>query len=269
MVLEYKGPENRIKNERVVEGIPWTTLEKCSREVFIAAEMLDDSSFPKFLIEGNHTESKFVGLINIFKEDGIVFLDDKENVLAAGFSAPLHLEHEELPKDGWEGGVKEIIDTYKQHKTPNTLMALSAVVSLEARGQGLGDKILNAFLQRAKELGLSRVIVPARPINKNAFPDTTMQEYVNLYDNETNKHVDPWIRAHLRQGGKIAGIGKDSHVIHSDKGKFPSVEKWQKWTGMNFDKDGFYDIPGGNAKLHIHNGIGEYREDCIWIVYDV
>ena len=38
---------------------------------------------------------------------------------------------------------------------------------------------------------------------------------------------------------------------------------------MKFPKDGKYDIPRGNASLDIHDGIGEYREECIWIVYDL
>lgn len=96
-----------------------------------------------------------------------------------------------------------------------------------------------------------------------------MEEYVGLYDKTTGKHVDPWIRAHQRLGGKIMGVGRNSHVVRFSNGSWFSTEQWQKWTGMEFLKDGKYSIPHGNAKLQIHDGIGEYREDCIWIEYDI
>jgi GNAT superfamily N-acetyltransferase len=258
------------KQERKDNDFVWMTLDKCSEEIFTKAEMLDVNSFPEFLVDNSHTKDKFIWLADVFKDSHIVFLDDKkERVLAVGFSAPMHLDDDALPENGWEGGVDKIISDYEQKKKPNTLMALSASVSVDARGQGLGGKILEGYLQRAQELNLSKVIAPARPISKNKFPDLTMEEYVNLYDSDTGEHRDPWIRTHIRCGGKIAGIGRNSHVVHFADGSWPSVQKWQEWTGMNFNKDGFYDIPDGNAKLHIHDGIGEYREDCIWIVYDL
>ncbi len=150
-----------------------------------------------------------------------------------------------------------------------TLSCTTNTVLPEARGQGMGGKVLEAYKQKAKESGLSQVIAPARPVDKSKFPDLSMEKYANLFDENTGEHVDPWIRTHLRHGGKIVKVGKNSHVVHSSDGSWPSVEQWQEWTGKQFPKDGLYDIPNGNAKLNIHDGIGEYSEDCIWIVYDV
>ncbi len=121
------GQEKRPKRE--VEGSMWTTLDKCSEKIFTEAEMLDVNSFPDFLIDGNHTQEKFIWIADVFRKNHVVFLDDKqEKVLAAGFSAPLHLENGKLPENGWEGGIEKIISDYEQKAKPNTLMALSASV---------------------------------------------------------------------------------------------------------------------------------------------
>ena len=262
------GTTENLGGGRVANGSHWTTFDQCPDKVVAAARLLDIISFPYFLTD-NHTQHQFILVSERFKEDQIIFLDDTgEKVLAVGFSAPLHLA-ESLPENGWEGGMNQIISDDQEGKKPNALMAFSASISADAKGQRMGDKILIAFMQRAKELGLEKLIAPARPTNKGKYLDMPMEEYANLLDEKTGKHLDPWIRAHQRNGGKIMGVGRNSHVVCASSGAWPSVAQWEKWTGMKFTEDGEYEIPQGNARLHIHDGVGEYREDCIWMEYDL
>lgn len=145
-------PKDLKKRDRIIDGYRWKTLDECSSEIFEKAESLDETSFPPFLTE-NHTNGQFEYLIKTFKKTGIVFLDNSgQKILAAGFSAPIHLG-ENLPEGGWEGTVNQIVSDYKDGREPNALVAFSISVSPDARGHMMGSKLLISFQQRAKELG--------------------------------------------------------------------------------------------------------------------
>ena len=263
-----------VKNDEVQTGAEddesagkWETLAD-KPELAEAADSLDVASFPKFLT-GNWTNERYVAMEKAFADTHVVLTDDSgDKLLAGGFSAPIHLDGV-LPENGWEGGLEQALKDRADGKSPNALLAMSAFVSQEARGQGMSGKILDAFKKRAKELGYDRVIAPARPSERAKHLDMSMEEYAKLVDPETGLHQDPWIRTHQRHGGDFAGVGKNSHLVLTADQEPPSIGQWEEWTGMEFPEDGDYEIPGGNGYLHIENGVGEYSEDCMWMVYEL
>lgn len=227
-----------------------------------ASFYLDEISFPAFLAD-SRTSTAFDYIADNYPQT-VLLLCENDTVLATCFACPICLPDNQLPDHGWEGAIGIAL----AGGTPSALFAFSISVAASARGMGLGGQIVECLKIKAKELGVSRVITPVRPTGINKYPRLTVEEYSHLVDDRTSESVDAWIRTLQRHGGRVAGIGTDSHVIKMDDGDWPSVVQWEEWTSMKFPQDGEYEIPGGCAKLKIHDGVGEYHEDCIWVTID-
>lgn len=228
-----------------------------------AVSKLDVESFPKFLTSSRTAEA-FRYVTDNYPET-ILFIHKEGSILAACFSAPLELQNSLPPSGGWEGAMGAVL----AGGNPNALFAFSISVAADARGLGLGGKIIDALRDKAKDLGYSTIITPIRPTALKKHPSLSLEDYAYLVDSRTGYSIDPWIRTLQRHNSQVIGIGQNSHVVKTDDGSWPTVEQWKNWTGLDFPADGEYDITGGCAKLKVHDGIGEYREDCIWMAVNV
>ncbi|KAF4629505.1 hypothetical protein G7Y89_g8644 [Cudoniella acicularis] len=140
---------------------------------------------------------------------------------------------------------------------PNALSALSITVREDRRMLGLAERLVEAMKQVAKEERLQVLVAPLRPTRKSEVAFERMEDYVRriqirdfLPKNTTtalsvkfrylprhqhpscgsshNLPYDPWIRKHVRLGGRITKIAPSSMVVQG------TFTEWQRWTGVDF-----------------------------------
>lgn len=72
---------------------------------------------------------------------------------------------------------------------------------------------------------------------------------------------DPWLRTHIRAGGRVVGVCPASMTIGGCLGQ------WRTWTGLPFDSDGDVDVPGALTPVRVsqNHDHAVYVEPNVWI----
>lgn len=73
--------------------------------------------------------------------------------------------------------------------------------------------------------------------------------------------LDPWLRTHVRLGGRIVATAPHSQTMTG------TVAQWQAWTGMPLPSTGHYVIPDGLSTLYVdrEHDLGTYTEPNVWV----
>ncbi|HEY6738338.1 MAG TPA: hypothetical protein VI076_05765 [Actinopolymorphaceae bacterium] len=76
---------------------------------------------------------------------------------------------------------------------------------------------------------------------------------------------DPWLRVHVRAGGRIVKVAPTSMVIVG------SLEEWRSWTGLPFDRDGDVAVPEAlvPVQCNLTHGYAVYVEPNVWVRHDL
>ena len=122
--------------------------------------------------------------------------------------------------------------------------------------------LLTAMAGLARGAGLSPLIAPVRPSQKDRYPTIPMERYAQ-WTRTDGSPFDPWIRVHTRLGARIGPvIPRSLHIAGT-------VGQWESWTQMRFPETGDYVFPAGLATVHIDTdkGVGEYWEPNVWIIH--
>lgn len=186
---------------------------------------------------------------------------------------------------------------------PNALSALSVTIRPDRRQLGLAESLIDAMKGAARQHQLRILVVPLRPTRKSQFPHVDINEYVGwtIHSNKVStstsrsccsppsspgQHVpfDPWLRKHLRLGGRIAKIASSSMVVQG------SIAEWQKWTGIDISKGAEtakedmiktdprskrmyieWGLEGGLVPLryYVEDRLGIYVEPNVWVYYNL
>jgi GNAT superfamily N-acetyltransferase len=181
-------------------------------------------------------------------------LIENEEVVATAHAVPLSWDGALPPDTGWDWAVREA----GRGSPLVTLCALAVTVAPEAQGRGLSKIALQGLGNVARQHGLKRLIVPVRPNHKHRLPHMTMADYLE-HRTEDGLPEDPWLRTHIRRGGRIMGVCSHSMQLAG------TAADWARWTGLPLSEDGEHVIPGGLSPLQIHNGIGRYAEANVWV----
>ena len=114
----------------------------------------------------------------------------------------------------------------------------------------------------ARLAGLKNLIAPVRPSWKERYPLSPIEDYAR-WSNEKGEPFDPWIRTHVRLGGKIAAPIPESLRITG------TVADWESWINMALPASGDYTFPRCLAPLHVDRtaDVGLYWEPNVWIVH--
>ncbi|MEQ4305245.1 hypothetical protein ABNF97_28350 [Plantactinospora sp. B6F1] len=180
-------------------------------------------------------------------------------IVAAGWAVPLCWSGavDDLPT-GYTDALARALGAYDAGHSPDTLAILAAQVRPDRQGQGLAGKLLRALgdLVPAQH----RVICPVRPTRKARYPLTPIDRYAG-WTRPDGTPFDPWLRTHVRLGGRILATAPRSQVITG------TVAEWQRWTGLEFPDSGEYVIPDGLGTLRIDLGAdrGTYVEPNVWV----
>jgi len=105
-------------------------------------------------------------------------------------------------------------------------------------------------------------LAPVRPSWKDRHPLVPIERYA-AWRRDDGLPFDPWLRAHVRLGGRVLRSEPRSLEITAP------VPDWEQWTGMRFPDDGDFVFPGGLSPLEVRGGVGHYWEPNVWILHRV
>lgn len=118
---------------------------------------------------------------------------------------------------------------------PNVLSALSITVRADRRRLGHAELLIEAMKRIAREENLRLLVAPLRPTRKSEFPWVAIEEYIawpqgefpGMSNDGDRLPFDPWLRKHIRLGGRIARIAPSSMIVQG------SFAEWRTWTGID------------------------------------
>jgi len=196
----------------------------------------------------------------------LVAYDDSapNKILARSFSVPFCLGEDygrkTLPDGGWDSVIRWADQDFLLERKANAVSALEINILSSARGQGLSGRMLQAMRDNVKRLGFEDLYAPVRPSQKHLEPDTPIEDYAHRM-REDGLPTDPWLRVHLRAGGRIIKVAPYSMVIAN------TLESWREWTGLPFDQSGSCIVPQALVPVNIsvEQNYAVYVEPNVWI----
>ena len=107
---------------------------------------------------------------------------------------------------------------------------------------------------------MNNLIVPVRPSLKSRYPLVPMEAYIR-WQNDQGLPFDPWLRVHVRNGGRIVKVCPLAMRIEG------SISDWEGWTGMRFPESFDYFVPGAlnPVEMNVETDRGLYLEPNVWI----
>jgi hypothetical protein len=221
-----------------------------------------ESPWPEFMTH-DPIGNTYYALPEQFAECILVAQDQEGKVVAKAFSAPFYLSGDELPDDGWDGVIRRALRTKLAGDTPNMISAIEISIRKDLQGAGLSGPILRALRDNAARLGFSELVAPVRP-NGKADLDLPMERYA-FQTREDGLPVDPWLRVHVRAGGRIDKVAPRSMVIPG------TLEDWRGWTGLPFDKSGKVYVPKGltPVTVDVEHNYAVYVEPNVWVRHKI
>jgi hypothetical protein len=230
-------------------------------------ERLAQEGWPRFMLQ---TDELGVGrywpkLFSDFADWQFAVCDSFDRVVGCGHSVPFVWDG--TPADLPES-VAEILERAVRARAeqvrPTTLSALSALVGVKQRGQGLSRVIIETMRGMAAQWKLDAVVAPVRPTLKSAYPLTSMERYVEWTDEE-GLPVDPWMRVHVRLGADVVRVIPRAMVIAG------TVRQWEAWTDLRFPDSGSYVVPGALQPVVIdrERDEGRYEDPNVWMRHTV
>ena len=196
-----------------------------------------------------------------FSEYVLVAQDENGEVVACAYSVPFVRDGDELPDNGWDCAIRNGLMTSLGGDEPNAISAVEIAVRPDRQGSGVSRQMLAAMRDNAARRGFAELVAPVRP-NGKADVHEPMSTYA-FRVREDGLPIDPWLRVHVRAGGRIAKVAPRSMVIPG------TLEEWREWTGLPFDRTGPVVVPRALAPVHsdIEHGVATYVEPNVWVVH--
>ena len=220
--------------------------------------------WPTVMSTGQHADvAGLMGLLLAAPEYQVLMLDQDDKVQGVGVSVPIYWDgtDEGLP-GGCDDALVRSAQLVKDQTPPNAACSLSVTVTADAARQGVAELIITGLRDAAARAGAVALICPTRPILKSCFPIVEMSDYAGWRTGD-GAHFDPWLRLHVRLGGRLLKVSEASTVLTG------SVEEWRRWTGEELPGPGLFVIPGALAPLLVDGAVGTYVEACLWIVHEL
>ncbi len=163
---------------------------------------------------------------------------------------------EELPEGGWDWAIRQSVHDRLSGSVPTICSALEIMIRPTARGTGLSSVMLGAMRDNVTRLGFRDLIAPVRPIGRTG----PVREYA-FRVRPDGLPVDPWLRVHVRAGGRIVNVAHSSMVMTG------RLAQWRTWTGLPFDADGQVEVPEALAPVQVSlaDDVAVYVEPNIWV----
>lgn len=176
------------------------------------------------------------------------------------FGDPIAPERAQLPDAGWAQVIRWAIGDLLDGRPANCVSALEISVLPEARGAGLSGLLLAGLRDVAARVGSTELIAPVRPTEKHLEPLAPIEEYA-FRTRDDGLPEDTWLRVHVRAGGRIERVARNSMVVTG------SLPEWREWTGLAFDSDGPWIVPGALEPVICSLDVDRatYVEPNVWV----
>jgi len=222
--------------------------------------------WPQFLLKAeNPADRLWRYLDGPFADYQAVLLAGDRRIVAALNSAPIRWDGtvDGLP-DGWDEQFARSVEQHEAGLTPNTLGALQIVVAPEAQGSRLSGLMVRVMLAIARVRGFGSLIACVRPTLLERYPLVPIERYAS-WVRDDGLPFDPWIRLHVRLGGRVVRPSPRSMAFRAP------VADWERWTGLAFPDSGGYVVPRAAALLEIdrERDEGVYFDPNVWVIHEV
>jgi GNAT superfamily N-acetyltransferase len=217
-----------------------------------------ETSWPEFM-KHDPIGNGYYASLGEFAEFVLVCLDADGEMVAKAHSVPFRLDGDELPDAGWDAAIRSGLLTRLWREEPNAVSAVEIAIRPDLQGTGLSGRIVAALRDNAGRLGFPELLAPVRP-NGKSDPHEPMEAYA-ARTRDDGLPVDPWLRVHVRAGGRIDRVAPRSMVIPG------TVAEWREWTGLPFDRTGPVEVPEALAPVlcDAEHGTAVYVEPNVWV----
>ncbi|MEU4191591.1 GNAT family N-acetyltransferase [Kribbella sp. NPDC026611] len=246
-----------------MSGIAITTLAERPEYLQHIYDFAD--TWPKFMFN-DPIGNAFMGqVLREFPDQCVVASEDGE-LVAHGRSLPFVFPDEdrtELPPGGWDRVLHWGFQDLRAGRETNVSSALEIVIRPSHLGRGLSHEMLQAMREAVKAKGHTTLFAPVRP-NGKTDAHQPMTEYIEQLRPD-GLPEDPWLRVHVRAGGKIVQVAPYSMVITG------SLAQWRDWTDLPFDTTGDVVVPKALTPVHadLAHDHAVYVEPNVWIRHDL
>lgn len=251
---------------RLASGEP-AEITTVAQRPQLAGAAIDAGEWPDFMRHNRVAEAYFWQTVQRFPAvclvatigDGTVVADAHAVLFASGAKG-----RRGFPAGGWEQVVVWAFADAYRGMAPDTACALNISVAVSHQGRGLARFMLGSLRTAAAALGVRRLVAPVRPTWKAREPDTPMVDYA-ARSGPDDLPYDPWLRTHVRVGGRIVGVASASWSVSG------SLAQWRDWTGLPFDADGAVRVPGALVPVHCDTraDYAVYVEPNVWVYHDL
>jgi hypothetical protein len=218
--------------------------------------------WPPFMLHDPNGNLFFDRLPDVFPEFQLVAIDADDAVIGKINSIPFrwHGSDDDLPDTGWDGIQQQGFDDDAHGRPPTAVSLLEARIVPEHQGRGLSGQVLEATRRRIRAMGIKDLFGPVRPAAKAAEPATPMSQYAAMVRSD-GLPADPWIRTHVRLGGRIVKVCPLSMTISG------TLTQWQQWTGQRFTESGATAVAGAISLVHVDlaQDHAVYVEANVWV----
>jgi hypothetical protein len=231
------------------------------------AERADEATadaFPEYNKHGDVLSPRWSRLYLDYPAFQLVLWDEATGeVLGEGNTIPCRYDG---TAGGLPRGIDEVaagIDLGVPAGAPTALCALAIAIPAGQENRGQSRLLLGGMRALAAEHGWAQLIAPVRPSWKARYPLTPIERYAR-WARSDGLPLDPWLRVHVRLGGRILRPEPESLRISG------SVADWEGWVGMAFPETGRYVFPDGLAPLQVdrERDVGLYHEPNVWVAHD-
>lgn len=221
--------------------------------------------WPTFLTK-DPASRLYYGRLERFLDFALVAFDPARPAVALGraFAVPFRLDpalgRERLPEGGWGEVIRWGDDDQVHGRATNAVSALEIALRPEAAGRGHAGRILEALRGHVRGLGYADLYAPVRPNLKHLEPRTPMRAYAER-TRADGLPFDPWLRVHVRAGGRIVGVAPCAMTVAG------SLASWRSWTGLPFDRSGEVQVQGALVPVHasLEHDHAVYVEPAVWV----
>ena len=244
--FEFISPANRPNYRQLVGG-------------------LAEASWPEFMLHDVVAEQNWDSLFERFSEYQFGLFDTETGRAAAmANSVPLAWDGDsaDLPEEGWDWAFLSAVADDRAGLAPKTQCALQIAIHPDYRSQGLSAHMVKAMREIGQKKGFARLVAPVRPNLKSRYPLTPIENYIRWLDGD-GLPFDPWLRVHVRLGGKIIRPCQRPMTVRG------SLADWESWVGMKLPESGAYIVPGALQPLMVDSEQDEglYVEPNVWTVH--
>lgn len=168
-----------------------------------------------------------------------------------------------MHQNGIYWGLHRVAHDYYKKNKPNTLLALQVIVNPDYKGYGLSYSCVKELINFGREKGYQRLVIPLRPSMKHMYPLMDIEKYMR-WNNDDGFPYDPWLRVHVKLGGRLIKPCKGVTVEGL-------IEEWEKWTGLKFPYSCEYTIPQALNTINVNviNRTIVYAQDNVWVVHNL